>query len=114
MCGGTAFESSGYRLAILKRRMLEVYRHILQVDRHKPFSDACVKKIIERLDPDYLVHELMSGSRGELQCGFKNPAWGWNKKGLKEMEKMRIYTLSSKDEVHRYKKVHRCGFCRQA
>lgn len=54
-----------------EERMPEVYRHILQVDQHKPFSDACVKKIIERLNPDYLVHELMSGSREEHGAALK-------------------------------------------
>lgn len=39
------------------------YGHILQIDRHQPWTDGAVRELIWRIAPDYLVHELTGRSR---------------------------------------------------
>ena len=39
-------------------RFGQSYGHILQIDRHEPWTDAGVAALIERIDPLYLTHEL--------------------------------------------------------
>lgn len=34
------------------------YAHILKIDPHQPWTDPAVRGIVERVGPDYLVHEL--------------------------------------------------------
>lgn len=42
----------------LEERMTRAYKLIGNVDQHRPFSDPGVKDLVERLDPDYIVHEM--------------------------------------------------------
>lgn len=44
-------------------RMEQVYPCIFQIDRHLPFTDPGVKKIIEKAGPEYLVYEFITESR---------------------------------------------------
>lgn len=44
-------------------RFAHVYDYIGKVDSHLPFTDPCVTGLIDRIDPDYLVHELMVKDR---------------------------------------------------
>lgn len=44
-------------------RFAAVYRHILQIDRHQPWTVPEAAAIVERLEPAYLTHELAAGSR---------------------------------------------------
>ena len=37
------------------------YGHILQIDRHRPWTDLDCVKILDRVEPKYLTHELSSG-----------------------------------------------------
>ena len=39
------------------------YAHILQIDRHRPWTDPDCVRIIDRVEPKYLTHELSSGPR---------------------------------------------------
>lgn len=39
------------------------YRHILQIDRHRPWTVPEAASIVERLAPEYLPHELAAGNR---------------------------------------------------
>ena len=39
------------------------YGHILQIDRHRPWTDPDCVRIIDRVEPKYLTHELSSGPR---------------------------------------------------
>jgi len=42
------------------------YKHIGQLDSHMPFEEKEVRSIIQRLKPDYLVHELSASSLDDL------------------------------------------------
>lgn len=46
-------------------RIWEVMGHIFEVDTHKPFTTRRVRELIERIQPEYLVLELITGSREE-------------------------------------------------
>ncbi|MBQ4354405.1 MAG: TIM barrel protein [Clostridia bacterium] len=37
------------------------YSHILRIDRHLPWTDCAVQTLIERIEPQYLTHELSGG-----------------------------------------------------
>lgn len=45
------------------QKFAQVYEHIGKVDSHLPFTDHCVTSLIDRIDPDYVVHELMVKDR---------------------------------------------------
>ena len=34
------------------------YRHITNIDQHKPFTETNLEKVVRKIQPDYLVHEL--------------------------------------------------------
>jgi len=36
----------------------EHYRHITNIDQHRPFTDTNLEKVVRLINPDYLVHEL--------------------------------------------------------
>ena len=42
----------------LEERMSQAYKLIGNVDQHRPFSDPGVKDLVERISPDYIVHEM--------------------------------------------------------
>ena len=44
----------------------QVWRHVTQIDRHQPFETDAVKRIIETIKPEYIVHELAFESMGDL------------------------------------------------
>lgn len=43
------------------------YKHILKIDNHKPFTNPKIKGLIERINPDYLVHELAAANKKEKE-----------------------------------------------
>ncbi len=45
------------------KRMETVYTYVFKADQHKPFTCAGVKKLIERIHPDYLTYEFISENR---------------------------------------------------
>lgn len=46
-------------------RIWEVMGHIFEIDTHKPFTTHRVRELVERIQPEYLVLELITGSREE-------------------------------------------------
>ena len=44
-------------------RFAKSYRHILQFDQHKPWSDPSIANVIARINPEFLTHELASKNR---------------------------------------------------
>lgn len=47
------------------------YKHILKIDMHKPFTNPDIKSVIDRINPDYVVHELSSANREEKENVMK-------------------------------------------
>ncbi|QHI71390.1 TIM barrel protein [Aminipila terrae] len=43
------------------------YKHILNIDTHRPVTDSGIKSVIDRINPDYLVHELAASDRNEKE-----------------------------------------------
>jgi hypothetical protein len=41
-----------------EERIKRAYKLIGNVDQHRPFSDPGVRDLVERIDPDYIVHEM--------------------------------------------------------
>ncbi|MBE6033712.1 MAG: AP endonuclease [Clostridiales bacterium] len=39
------------------------YKHVLNIDKHQPIREPDMRTIIERINPDYLVHELAASDR---------------------------------------------------
>ena len=46
----------------------QLCRHVAEVDRHRPFIDAAVRKVIQYINPAYLVYELRADSLEELEA----------------------------------------------
>lgn len=44
------------------QRFAASYQHILRIDEHKPCRTAALRKVIERVQPEYLVHELAAAT----------------------------------------------------
>ena len=42
----------------LEERMNRAYKLIGNVDQHRPFSDPAVRDFVDRIDPDFIVHEM--------------------------------------------------------
>lgn len=55
------------------------YGHILQIDTHRPWTSPAVRALVERVDPEWLVHELAAGTRAERDqaVALQNQALGW-------------------------------------
>ena len=45
----------------------EAMAYVLQVDLHQPFQTEAARKIIDAIQPDYLVHEFTQRSRSDLE-----------------------------------------------
>ena len=41
--------------------------HVLKIDEHLPFTTQTVQKIVEKIQPKYLVHEFMQTSTLDWQ-----------------------------------------------
>ena len=52
-------------------RFLYSYNHVLQIDQHRPWTDPCICELIDRISPEYLVHELPSFSRIDRRNAVK-------------------------------------------
>lgn len=50
------------------RRFGASYGHVLQIDTHRPWTAPAVTAVIDRIAPEYLVHELSGGSRAEREA----------------------------------------------
>ena len=45
--------------------MTAIMNHVLQIDQHQPFVTSEVKRLINYIKPDFLVHEFMYSSIDE-------------------------------------------------
>ena len=48
-------------------RFCQSYGHILQIDRHQPWTDPAIASVIQRISPQFLTHELAAGNRAEKE-----------------------------------------------
>jgi hypothetical protein len=48
-------------------RFTQVYEYIGRVDAHQPFNDPAAARLVERINPRYLVHELAAGDRAQRE-----------------------------------------------
>ena len=55
------------------------YDQVLQIDTHRPWTSTAVRSLVERVEPEWLVHELSAGTRGERDraVALQNQALGW-------------------------------------
>ena len=57
----------------------EAYRYVSKVDRHEPFETVAVRRLVEAVTPEFLVHEFLISSWEEWQKKVKqqrNSLWG--------------------------------------
>lgn len=65
---GEYVENWGYRIpddftGTFLEKFSRCYGHILQIDRHQPWTDPCVQNIIERIQPQWVNNELSAWPR---------------------------------------------------
>ena len=73
------------------------YGHILQIDRHRPWSDEECVIILERVQPKYLTHEIsgnvyrgrISAIRNQMRVIGRGNLFGYDKMTVSEMEERR-------------------------
>ncbi len=55
------------------------YDQVLQIDTHRPWTSPAVRSLVERVEPEWLVHEFSAGTRGERDraVALQNQALGW-------------------------------------
>jgi hypothetical protein len=52
-------------------RFAESYGHIGRIDTHQPFDSSEVRHLVERIAPEYLIHEINAGSLEEKKALIK-------------------------------------------
>lgn len=45
----------------------EIFMHVFKIDCHKPFKDKNIQKVIELINPKYLIYELVADSIEQLE-----------------------------------------------
>ena len=53
------------------KRFEQAYGYVLKVDAHRPFADESVKKIVEKINPDYVVFELSDSTMEQRKDAVK-------------------------------------------
>lgn len=53
-----------YTLPPLSEKM---FMHVFNIDKHRPFTNSCVKKILDFVKPEYVIYELIASSLQELE-----------------------------------------------
>lgn len=48
-------------------RFGQSYAHILQIDRHQPWTDPDIAEVVRRIAPEFLTHELSCKNRAERE-----------------------------------------------
>lgn len=51
----------------LKEMNENIYRHVMNIDRHKPFSNKMIKSLVELINPEYVIYEFITSSLNELE-----------------------------------------------
>lgn len=49
------------------QRFCESYQHILQIDTHSPWTSPAVRRVVDRVGPEWLVHELSCTGRADRE-----------------------------------------------
>jgi len=59
-------------------RNMEARKHIMKIDQHNPFEGSVIGKVIDDLQPDYVIYELLPKSLDELEAvvSIQNRALG--------------------------------------
>lgn len=65
---------------------LNRYRHIGRIDQHRPFTVPQVQKILELVEPDYVVHELAYKDFKELEHKLATQLTACGKKVLQSVK----------------------------
>ncbi len=52
-------------------RYIDAYRHIGQIDCHNPFEDPSISRMIDSVQPDYLVYEFITETYEQLSQKIK-------------------------------------------
>lgn len=45
----------------------QIFRHIGSIDQHRPFTDPAIRKVIELVQPEYLVHEFIYTDKADFE-----------------------------------------------
>lgn len=51
-------------------RFMASYGHILQIDRHQPWTDPAVRDLLETIAPEYVTHELSAVNRAAREAAI--------------------------------------------
>jgi hypothetical protein len=46
-------------------KVIALHSHIIKIDNHKPFLSEKIGAVLQKINPDYLVLELISSNRDE-------------------------------------------------
>ena len=49
------------------KRYFDSYTHVLKIDRHVPFESASIKKVLEFVNPEFLVYEFLTDNINLLE-----------------------------------------------
>lgn len=60
------YQSSFERRVPDKLDRVTIWKHIVSLDRHQPFATKAAARILERLQPEYVVHELSYDSMADM------------------------------------------------
>ncbi|WP_461615775.1 TIM barrel protein [Clostridium sp. Marseille-QA1073] len=51
----------------LKEMNENIHRHIINIDKHEPFSNKGIKSLVELINPEYVIYEFITSSLNELE-----------------------------------------------
>ena len=79
------------------------YAHILQIDRHRPWTEEECVMILDRIQPKYLTHEI-SGSvyRGRISA-IRNQMRVIRRGYVLELDKLTVHEMEERREKARRK-----------
>lgn len=46
-------------------KLMEAYRHVMAIDTHRPFLDASIIPVLQKIAPQFLVYEFITESRAQ-------------------------------------------------
>lgn len=71
-------------------RFGDSYGHILKIDRHEPWTAPCVREVVDRISPEFLIHELTSRNRADRERAVRTQRaalWGDTPTNLEPCQK---------------------------
>lgn len=51
--------------------IMEAFEHVMRIDQHRPFTNPSVRRIIEKVQPDWLVHEFVHQSTEDWESKIR-------------------------------------------